>query len=122
MSTVIAHPAVAAASAPESRYRGWGIVLAGVAIAAVLVLGFSSLEALRAAGINGTAPPNAAAIEKLISSLTDNAKWFIITGIGGFLVFVIMFFMFGSQRAPDYLGKVVMGLLALIVGIPALLA
>ncbi len=80
------------------------------------------LAALRGAGINGTAPPSAAAFKKLISTLTDNAKWAIMTGVSLILVLVVALLMLGSQRAPDHIGRVMGAIAALLVVIPAVLA
>lgn len=80
------------------------------------------LEALRASGLNGTAPRGAAAFKGLISTLTDNAVWLIATGIGLFLVAAFGALMFSVRSAPDWLFKAAAGLIGLLVGVPAILA
>jgi hypothetical protein len=92
-------------------------------IAALLILIPSvRLEALRGAGFNGTAPPDAAAVRHLISTLTDNWKWLISTGTGLVLVLIAGLMVFGSQRAPDHMFRVVGGIIVILVVIPAVLA
>jgi hypothetical protein len=80
-----------------------------------------SLAALRAAGLNGTAPPNAAVIKKLINDLTDNWIWLISTGAGLVLVILAGLLMVGSRTAPDWLFKVIGGVLMILVVIPTAL-
>jgi hypothetical protein len=84
--------------------------------------GLSGLAALRAAGLNGTAPPNAAVIKSLIDNLTSNWEWLIITGLGLVLIVLAGLFMVGSRTAPDWLFKVVGGILMILVVIPTCLA
>lgn len=91
------------------------IVLAGAC-------GVFGLAALRAAGLNGTAPPNAAVIKDLIDTLTRNWEWLIITGLGLVLIVLAGLFMVGSRTAPDWLFKVVGGILMILVVIPTCLA
>ena len=83
---------------------------------------FFGLAALRAAGLNGTAPPNAAVIKSLIDNLTSNWEWLIITGLGLVLIVLAGLFMVGSRTAPDWLFKVVGGILMILVVIPTCLA
>src|SRR3978361_910295 len=71
--------------------------------------GLFGLTALRAAGLNGTAPPNAAVIKSLIDQLTSNWEWLIITGLGLVLIVLAGLFMVGSRTAPDWLVKGVGG-------------
>jgi hypothetical protein len=84
--------------------------------------GLFGLAALRAAGLNGTAPPNAAVIKSLIDNLTSNWEWLIITGLGLVLIVLAGLFMVGSRTAPDWLFKVVGGILMILVVIPTCLA
>jgi len=84
--------------------------------------GLFGLAALRAAGLNGTAPPNAAVIKSLIDQLTSNWEWLIITGLGLVLIVLAGLFMVGSRTAPDWLFKVVGGILMILVVIPTCLA
>jgi hypothetical protein len=89
---------------------------------AVSAIGSIQLAALRGAGFNGTAPPGAAAVKQLISTLTDNWKWLISTGTGLVLVLIAGLMVFGSQRAPDHMFRVVGGIIVILVVIPAVLA
>ena len=96
--------------------------LVRVAVAvAVLELG-GELSALKAAGLNGQMPMGGKAIEGLIHTLQSNWEWLIATGVGLVLVVVAGLMMFGSQRAPDHLFRVITGVLMILVVIPAILA
>lgn len=81
-----------------------------------------SLQALRGAGLNGKAPPNSAIIKKLIDDLTDNWVWLIGTGMGLVLIILAGLLMVGSRTAPDWLFKVIGGVLLILVVIPTALA
>ena len=96
--------------------------LALMPITTLIVAGGVHLAALRGAGFNGTAPPGAAAVKQLISTLTDNWKWLISTGTGLVLVLIAGLMVFGSQRAPDHMFRVVGGIIVILVVIPAVLA
>ena len=89
---------------------------------AFAIAGTLTLAALRAAGLNGAAPPNAEVIKKLIDSLTDNWIWLISTGAGLVLVVLAGLLMVGSRTAPDWLFKIVGGVLIILVVIPTALA
>ena len=80
------------------------------------------LAALRAAGLNGTAPAGADAFKQLISTLTSNWEWLIATGIGLALMIVAGLMIFGSQRAPEHVFRIAGGIMLILVVIPALLA
>jgi type IV secretory pathway VirB2 component (pilin) len=88
---------------------------------AVLYAG-SELAALKAAGFTGQVPVGGKVIQGLISTLQSNWEWLIATGVGLVLVVVAGLMMFGSQRAPDHLFRVITGVLMILVVIPALLA
>src|SRR5579859_4121444 len=97
--------------------------LVGRATAAALLLAASGeLAALRAAGLNGTAPPHAQAIKQLVSTLTDNWIWLVSLGLGLIIVVLAGLLVAGSRTAPDWLFKVIAGILIILVGAPALLA
>ncbi len=100
------------------RFARVGAV-SSVALAAVAWL---QLSALRAAGLNGTAPPHAGQFKALINTLTNNWTWLIATGIGLVLVLVVGLLIFGSMRAPEHLFRVIGGVMALLVVVPAILA
>ena len=88
---------------------------------AVLYAG-GEFAALKAAGFTGSVPVGGKAIKSLISTLQSNWEWLIATGVGLVLVVVAGLMMFGSQRAPDHLFRVIAGVLMILVVIPAVLA
>ena len=100
-----------------SRVSRIGLVV-GLAPLAVVV----HLAALRAAGLNGTAPPHAAAIKQLVSTLTGNWEWLVGTGLGLVLVLLAGLLAFGSVQAPGWFFKVLAGILVILVATPAVLA
>ncbi len=55
------------------------LALVGAAAAALVLVGFAGghglADSLRAAGLNGTAPPNAGAFKSFIDQMTQNALW-----------------------------------------------
>lgn len=94
-----------------------------IAITAVALAGAcSDMAALRAAGLNGTAPAGASAFKTLISTLTSNWEWLIGTGVGLVLVLIAGLMIAGSQRAPDHLFRVIGGIMLILIVIPAILA
>jgi hypothetical protein len=94
--------------------------------AALVSAGFAcvgaEMAALRAAGLNGTAPADADAFKTLISTLTSNWEWLIGTGVGLVLVLIAGLMIAGSQRAPDHLFRVIGGIMLILIVIPAILA
>ena len=72
--------------------------------------------------MNGTAPPHGAAIKALVSTLTDNWIWLVSLGLGLIIVVLAGLLVAGSRTAPDWLFKVIAGILIILVGAPALLA
>lgn len=96
---------------------------AALIIAGALPIGaLLQFAALRAAGLNGTAPTGASAFSKLISTLTSNWEWLIATGIGLALMIVAGLMIFGSQRAPEHVFRIAGGIMLILVVIPAILA
>ena len=100
-------------------------------IAAVaLLVAFAVLEThdqtllcgLKAAGLTGTPPPNAALIQSLIDKMTSNWLWLVGTGVGLVAVLVAGMMAFGSQRAPDVMFRVVAGVGLILIVIPGALA
>jgi hypothetical protein len=87
-----------------------------------MVGGLAQMAALRAAGLNGTAPKGASAFKTLISTLTSNWEWLIGTGVGLILVLIAGLMIAGSMRAPDHLFRVIGGIMLILVVIPAILA
>ena len=59
-------------------------------------------DALRAAGVNGSAPANAGAIRDFVSAITDNALWLIGTVATLAILVIGGLFFFGHTRAADY--------------------
>jgi uncharacterized membrane protein len=95
-------------------------ILSAVTIA--MGCGVLQLAALKAAGFTGSAPKGASVITKLVSTLSSNWEWLIATGVGLVLVLIAGLMMFGSQRAPDHLFRVIAGIMLVLVVIPAVLA
>jgi hypothetical protein len=71
-------------------------------------------EALRAAGVTGKAPANAAAIETFVSTITDNALWVIGTVAALAVVIIGGLFFFGHSRAQDYALKILIGAVVIV--------
>ena len=90
--------------------------------ALVALYATSELAALKAAGFTGQVPVGGKVIQGLISTLQSNWEWLIATGVSLVLVVVVGLMMFGSQRAPDHLFRVITGVLMILVVIPAILA
>ncbi len=95
-----------------------GLLLAG----GFAIVAAGRFAALRAAGLNGVAPPGAGEWSTLISTLTGDWKWLIATGIGLALVVVAGLMVFGSQRAPEHLFRIAGGVMLILIVIPAVLA
>jgi hypothetical protein len=93
---------------PASR---WASSVSGTVGAALLV---AHMEALRAAGVTGTAPQNAGAITKFVSAITDNALWLIGTIATLAILWIGGLFFFGHSRAGDYAAKIAIGALIII--------
>jgi hypothetical protein len=93
-----------------------------VAGAVAIADAVAQVAALRAAGLNGTAPAGASAFKTLISTLTSNWEWLIGTGVGLVLVLIAGLMIAGSQRAPDHLFRVIGGIMLILIVIPAVLA
>lgn len=119
MFTVQPHPdQLANSSVPRRRFQQ----LAAAVTAIGLLVAVNVLEALRAAGLNGVQPRGGGAFRGLVSQLTDNAEWLILTAIGLFLTVAAGALIFGVRSAPEWLYKAGLGLLLLMVGVPAVLA
>lgn len=93
-----------------------------ISVSFAAAVGDVQLAALRAAGLNGTAPPHSSEFKHLIGTLTSNWTWLIATGISLVLVLVVGLLIFGSQRAPEHLFRVIGGVMALLIVVPAILA
>src|SRR3954452_22030064 len=87
----------------------------GLVVASVYgVMALAHAEALRAAGVTGTAPPNAGAITKFVSTMTDDALWLIGTVAVLAILWIGGLFFFGHSRAGDYAAKIAVGALIII--------
>jgi hypothetical protein len=102
-----------------SRIARAAAVLSAAYLCAVAA---SPLAALRAAGLNGTAPPHAAAFKSLISTLTNNWIWLIATGLGLVIVLFAGMMAFGDIRAPERLFRIAGAIMIILVAAPAVLA
>lgn len=80
------------------------------------------LDGLKAAGLTGKAPPNAALITQLIETLSSNWLWLVGTGVSLVLVLLAGMLAFGSRSAPDVLFRVIAGIGLILVVIPTALA
>jgi hypothetical protein len=80
------------------------------------------LAALHAAGLVGIAPHNGGVISGLIRTLQGNVIWLIVTGFSLVLAIIGFTMFFGSQRAMEYLAKVILGIALILVVAPAALA
>ncbi|MBE2320376.1 hypothetical protein DVA67_030715 [Solirubrobacter sp. CPCC 204708] len=93
-------------------------LVSGVVLAASVM---APAQALRAAGVTGSAPSNAGAITSFVSTITDNALWLIGT-IATLAVLIIGgLFFFGHSRAPDYAARIAIGAV-IIVSAPGIAA
>jgi hypothetical protein len=90
-------------------------------VAVALPVAFE-LCALKAAGLKGVAPKGSGAVAGLIRTLTNNWEWLIATGVGLVLVLLAGLMVFGSQRAPEHLFRVIGGIMLILIVIPAVLA
>ena len=106
-------------SALLEHRRGIGFATLGAFLAAHLLA--AQADSLRAAGLNGTAPPNAGAFKSFISQMTDNAIWIVGTSVLLGLVLIGGLFLFGHSRAQDYAAKVALGV-GLIILAPGIAA
>jgi hypothetical protein len=79
------------------------------------------LAALQAAGLKGIAPAGGDVVTQLVGTLQSNWEWLIGTGVGLVMVIIAGLMIFGSQRAPDHLARVISGILLILVVIPAVL-
>jgi hypothetical protein len=97
---------------PSSRRLFLLVSRAALAACAAAVLAHA--DALRAAGVTGKAPENAAAITTFVSTITDNALWVI--GTVAVLAFVVIggLFFFGHSRAADFALKILIGAVVIV--------
>jgi hypothetical protein len=88
--------------------------MASVALAAYGAVVLAHAQALRAAGVTGTAPANASAITTFVSTITDNALWVIGTIAVLAVVVIGGLFFFGHSRAADYALKILIGAVVIV--------
>jgi hypothetical protein len=106
-------------SALLERRGGIGFTALGAFLGATVLAAHA--ESLRAAGLNGTAPPNAGEFKSFIGQMTDNAIWIVGTSVLLGLVLIGGLFLFGHSRAQDYAAKVALGV-GLIILAPGIAA
>jgi hypothetical protein len=86
------------------------------------LIGSAQLAALKAAGLSGIAPKGGNAFVGLIRTLQQNWTWLVSTGLGLVLVLIAGLMVAGSRQAPDWLFRVIGGIMLILVVIPAVLA
>ena len=96
-------------------------VVQGGFAAVSATIGGVQLCALKAAGINVVAPAGGGAFAQLVRTLEGNLDWLIVTVVGLVLTGVVALLLFGSQRAPDHVFRILAAIALLVVGIPAVL-
>jgi len=94
---------------------GWVGVVATASHAAQLL-------ALKAAGLSGIAPRGGNAFVGLVRTLQQNWTWLVSTGLGLVLVLIAGLMVAGSRQAPDWLFRVIGGIMLILLVIPAVLA
>lgn len=100
-----------------------GRAILSLLAAAVATTGaFAELSALKAAGLQGVAPKGGAAFAALVRTLEHNWTWLVSTGLGLVLVLIAGLMVSGSRQAPDWLFRVIGGIMLILVVIPAVLA
>src|SRR5579863_7514992 len=85
-------------------------------------VGSVRLAALKAAGLSGIAPKGGNAFVGLSRTLQENWTWLVSTGLGLVLVLIAGLMVAGSRQAPDWLFRVIGGIMLILVVIPAVLA
>ena len=88
----------------------------------VALVGSARLWALKAAGLSGVAPQGGNAFSGLVHTLEQNWIWLVSTGLGLVLVLIAGLMVSGSRNAPDWLFRVIGGIMLILVVIPAVLA
>jgi hypothetical protein len=82
----------------------------------------AQLCALKAAGLSGIAPRGGNAFLGLVRTLQQNWTWLVSTGLGLVLVLIAGLMVAGSRQAPDWLFRVIGGIMLILIVIPAVLA
>jgi uncharacterized membrane protein YkgB len=96
------------------------IRLAATGIAAVICA--AQMSALKAAGLSGIAPRGGNAFVGMVRTLQQNWTWLVSTGLGLVLVLIAGLMVAGSRQAPDWLFRVIGGIMLILIVIPAVLA
>jgi hypothetical protein len=96
--------------------------LGALAGAAAAIAASGQLSALKAAGLSGVAPKGGDAFVGLVRTLEQNWIWLVSTGLGLVLVLIAGLMVSGSRNAPDWLFRVIGGIMLILVVIPAVLA
>jgi hypothetical protein len=123
MSTSSLSPALSRRARSRTADALIGVVVVGLALGLAVVVAVDGLDALKAAGLVGTAPTQGAGVfTQLIATLESNEKWLMFTGFGLAGTTVALLFFLGSMRAPDILFKLLVGVAIILIGLPALLA
>ena len=65
-------------------------------------------------------PSGGNAFQALIRQVQGNWMWLIVTGIGLAIAIIAGLMIFGSQRAPEYIFRIVGGIVILVVVAPAI--
>ena len=97
-------------------------LLAPLIAAAAMTSAAAPLWALKAAGLSGIAPRGGSAFAALVRTLQENWTWLVSTGLGLVLVLIAGLMVAGSRQAPDWLFRVIGGIMLILVVIPAVLA
>ena len=91
-------------------------------VALTAVACYAPLSALKAAGLSGVAPHGGNAFVGMVRTLQHNWTWLVSTGLGLVLVLIAGLMVAGSRQAPDWLFRVIGGIMLILVVIPAVLA
>lgn len=91
------------------------------AAAAIITPLLAPMAALQSAGVQVIPPSGGSLFQQLIRTLQGNLDWLLFTVMGLVLTGVVALLVFGSQRAPDHLFRIVGAIALLVIGIPAVL-
>jgi hypothetical protein len=93
-----------------------------ISSAAAALPNSARLWALKAAGLAGVAPKGGGAFSGLVRTLQQNWTWLVSTGLGLVLVLIAGLMVAGSRQAPDWLFRVIGGIMLILGVTPAVLA
>ncbi len=105
---------------PDIRLPAAGLSLTAASGGLAAVLVGAQLAALKASGLLSIKPSGGNAFQALIRQVQGNWMWLIVTGIGLAIAIIAGLMIFGSQRAPEYIFRIVGGIVILVVVAPAL--